>query len=229
MSYAFSIGSIPALPIEGQDQLFPVRRIFCVGRNYAAHTREMGGDPDRETPFFFMKPAEAVVPPGTPVPYPMATRDLHHEVELVVALKSGQADIAAEDALSHVFGYGVGVDLTRRDLQKVAKDKRQPWASAKAFDHSAPCSTIKPFPAGQPITLEARIAIAVNGEVRQDATLSHMIWTIPEIIAHLSRLFELKSGDLIFTGTPAGVAALRSGDQVTARIEGLPELNFEIT
>ncbi|MEO7026492.1 MAG: fumarylacetoacetate hydrolase family protein, partial [Caulobacteraceae bacterium] len=195
------------------------------GRNYAAHRREMGGD-DREPPFFFAKPADAVVPPGFPAPYPSSTNDLHHEVELVVALGAGGADIAADAALERVFGWAVGVDLTRRDLQAIAKSKGQPWSAAKGFDHSAPVGAIKPagsaFPAG-------RIHLAVNGEGRQDAVLDDMIWSVAEVIAQASRLWTLAAGDLIFTGTPEGVGRLQRGDRVEAAIEGVGDLSFMIS
>jgi fumarylpyruvate hydrolase len=189
-----------AVPVEGEQALFPVRRILCVGRNYAAHRREMGGD-DRDPPFFFSKPADALVPPGRDAAYPSATRNLHHEIELVVALKSGGADIPVDQALACVYGYAVGVDLTRRDLQNAAKDKGQPWESAKAFDASAPISAIRKWTSAPP---QGRIAVSVNGQVRQDAVVADMIWNVAEIIAEASKLWTLAAGDLIYTGTPAG-------------------------
>lgn len=202
---------------------FPVRRIYCVGRNYAEHAREMGSDPSREPPFFFTKPRDAVVTGGR-VAYPPATGDLHFEAELVLALKSGGADIAAHDALDHVFGCAAGVDLTRRDLQAEAKKAGRPWDTAKGFDQSAPIGPIK---AGL-VDMGSSIALAVNGGERQRARLSDMIWSPAEVIAHLSALFTLAPGDLIFTGTPAGVGPVRRGDRVEMTIEGLPELGFEM-
>jgi fumarylpyruvate hydrolase len=211
-------------PIAGEDGLFPVRRILCVGRNYAAHRREMGGD-DRDPPFFFAKPADALAGPGTPVPYPPATSELHHEVELVVALAAGGADIRADEALALVFGYAVGVDLTRRDLQNAAKAKGQPWEAGKAFDQSAPLSAIRRA-AGPPP--DAAIRLTVNGEVRQQAVIGDMIWNVAEIIAEASRLWRLEGGDLIFTGTPEGVGPLIRGDEVEGTIEGLEPLAFTV-
>jgi fumarylpyruvate hydrolase len=210
--------------IDGTDARFPVRRIFCVGRNYAAHRAEMGGD-DREPPFFFSKPADALVPSGAAIPYARATTDLHHEVELVIAIGTGGADIAVTDALSHVYGYAVGVDLTRRDLQGAAKSKGQPWDSAKAFDQSAPLGAIS---ARSGSDLKGGIRLLVNDTQRQGSTVLQMIWTVPEIIAECSRLWQLAPGDLIFTGTPEGVGPLVVGDRVRAVIDGLPELAFTI-
>jgi fumarylpyruvate hydrolase len=211
------------LPVVGETRRFPLRRIFCVGRNYAAHAREMGHDPEREPPFFFTKPADAVVPDGGTIPYPPATRELHHEVELVVALGRGGADIPEAQALEHVFGYAVGVDLTRRDLQAEAKKLARPWDMAKAFDHSAPCSAVMPAARiGHPE--RGRIRLEVNGKLRQDSDLSHHIWSVPETIAHLSRLVRLAPGDLLFMGTPDGVAAIAPGDRLMASIEGVGEL-----
>jgi fumarylpyruvate hydrolase len=215
----------PALPVEGTSALFPVRRILCVGRNYAAHRREMGGD-DREPPFFFAKPADAVAPPGAPVPYPSRTSNLHHEIELVAALGKGGADIAPADALALVWGYAVGVDLTRRDLQNAAKDKGQPWESAKGFDASAPIGVIRP--AEDCGEVQGRIQLSVNGQTRQDARLSDMIWNVAEVIAQASRLWRLEPGDLIFTGTPEGVGPLLRGDKVEGAIEGVGTVAFTI-
>ncbi|MDE2355143.1 MAG: fumarylacetoacetate hydrolase family protein, partial [Alphaproteobacteria bacterium] len=189
------------VPVLGRAELFPVRRILCVGRNYAAHRREMGGD-DREPPFFFAKPADAVRTDGADIAYPSATSNLHHEIELVVALGAGGADIDTSAALDCVFGYAAGVDLTRRDLQSAAKDKGQPWEASKSFDASAPMGPIRPWTGAAP---QGRIALSVNGATRQDASLSDMIWSVPEIIAQASRLWTLAPGDLIFTGTPEGV------------------------
>jgi fumarylpyruvate hydrolase len=215
-----------ALGVRDSEARFPVHRIYCVGRNYAAHAREMGHDPDREPPFFFQKNPDDLVEAGS-VPYPPRTSDLHHEVELVVALATGGSDIAAEDALSHVYGYAIGLDLTRRDVQAEAKKASRPWETAKAFAASAPISAIMPASAiGHPS--KGRLTASVNGAARQDGDLADMIWSVPEIIAHLSQWFELQPGDLIFTGTPAGVGGLERGDVVTAEIEGVGSLNVTI-
>jgi fumarylpyruvate hydrolase len=217
---------LPSLAVAGTDARFPVRRIFCVGRNYADHAREMGHDPSREPPFFFTKPADAVVQRET-VRYPPATSDLHHEVELVVALQSGGADLAIGEALGCVFGYAVGVDLTRRDLQARAKAKGHPWDMGKGFDESAPIGVVQPASAiGHP--QRGAIALAVNGELRQQGDLSQMIWSIPEVIAELSHLVRLAPGDLIFTGTPAGVAALVRGDRLRGEIAGVGMVEFAL-
>ena len=215
----------PALPVLGTSALFPVRRILCVGRNYAAHRREMGGD-DREPPFFFAKPADAAVPGGADVAYPSVTANLHHEIELVAALGGGGADITPADALSLVFGYAAGVDLTRRDLQNAAKDKGQPWDASKSFDQSAPIGVIRP--AGGEAPPQGRIVLSVNGQVRQDARLSDMIWSLAEVIAQASRLWRLAPGDLIFTGTPEGVGPLVRGDRVDGEIEAVGSVGFRI-
>ena len=218
--------AVPALAVAGADQRFPLRRVFCVGRNYAAHAREMGADPNREPPFFFTKPADAVVPASGTVPYPSSTRELHHEVELVVALKGGGTDIAPEHAMDLVWGYGVGLDLTRRDLQAVAKKDGRPWDMAKGFDASAPCSPLVPAErSGHPQA--ARIWLEVNGQLKQEGNLNEMIWPVPDVIAALSRLVALAPGDLIFTGTPAGVAALNPGDRVRGGVDGVT--TFELT
>lgn len=217
----------PSVAVAGSSARFPVRRVFCVGRNYAAHAREMGKDPDREPPFFFMKPADAVVAAQGVIPYPPATNDLHHEVEMVVALGSGGADVAAQDALSLVWGYGVGLDLTRRDMQAVAKEMSRPWDLAKGFDASAPCSALRPVSEiGHPT--DARIWLEVNGAVKQSGTLSEMIWSVAEVISHLSRFVTLAPGDLIFSGTPAGVASLQPGDRVRGMVDGVAEFDFEV-
>jgi fumarylpyruvate hydrolase len=214
MTYAVSIRSQPVVPVEGSDRPFPVRRILCVGRNYAAHRREMGGD-DRDPPFFFSKPADAVVPPGADAPYPTATSDLHHEIELVVALGEGGS----------IFGFAVGVDLTRRDLQNGFKAKGQPWDAAKGFDASAPISAIRPFDGTIP---QGRIALSVNGAIRQQARVADMIWSVEEIIAEAGKLWTLEPGDLIYTGTPEGVAALERGDAVTGEVEGVGTIAFKV-
>jgi len=217
----------PAVPIEGTDETFPVHRIYCVGQNYVAHAREMGSDPDREPPFYFMKPADAVVESGATIPWPSRTANLHHEVELVVAIGKAGSDIAAIEALEHVFGYAVGIDLTRRDLQAAAKAAGRPWDTAKGFDRSAPLSAIhQAADIGHPES--GRIWLAVNDVVRQDGDLSQMIWRVAEAIAELSRYFELKAGDLLFTGTPAGVGALGPGDRLAGGIEGVGEIRLRI-
>jgi fumarylpyruvate hydrolase len=217
----------PTVAISGTAARFPVHRIYCVGRNYAAHVREMGSDPTREPPCFFTKPADAVVANGAPVRYPTRTSNLHHEVELVVAIGKGGKQIPAAEAHEHVFGYAVGNDLTRRDLQAQAKDNGLPWDVAKAFDHSAPISAIRPVTEGGHLT-SGRIWLEVNGQARQDANLSDLIWSVPEIVAELSTLFELQPGDLIFTGTPAGVGAVQRGDSIVAGIDGLDTLRTTI-
>ena len=226
--YAFTPPALPSLAIFGSSERFPIRRVFCVGRNYAAHAREMGSNPDREPPFFFTKPADAVVPAEGALPYPPATQDLHHEIELVVALRSGGADIPADEALAKVWGYGVGLDLTRRDLQAAAKENGRPWDMAKGFDASAPCSPLRPVSSFGHPSEDACIRISVNGTVRQEGTLDEMIWPIPDIIAHLSRLVTLAPGDLIFTGTPSGVGALVPGDRVHGEIAGVDEFDLEV-
>lgn len=227
MPYCITTHTLPSLPLLGTDSRFPVRRIFCIGRNYAAHAREMGAEVDRGAPVFFSKPADAVVVDGADVPYPSATQDLHHEVELVVALARGGCDIDVRTAAGLVFGHGVGLDLTRRDLQAQAKARGLPWDTAKGFDHSAPVSALRPCADGVP-SGDTLLSLEVNGEMRQQARLADMLWTVPEIISELSGLFELKPGDLIFTGTPAGVAALERGDCFTARLAGIAELNGRI-
>ncbi len=219
--------AVPSLAVAGSDQVFPLRRVFCVGRNYAAHAREMGSDPNREPPFFFSKPADAVVPASGSVPYPSSTQELHHEVELVVALKGGGTDIAPEQALDLVWGYGVGLDLTRRDLQAVAKKDGRPWDMAKGFDASAPCSPLLPVSAvGHP--RDARIWLEVNGQLKQEGNLNEMIWPIPDVIAYLSRFVALAPGDLIYTGTPSGVGALQPGDRVRGGVDGVTSFELEI-
>ncbi len=226
VDFVIPLPAVPTLPIAGTDAKFPVRRIYCVGRNYAEHAREMGHDPDREPPFFFAKPGDAAPHDGT-VPYPQATTDLHHEIELVVAIGKPGIDIPVESALDHVFGYGVGIDFTRRDLQAEAKKMGRPWATAKGFDHSGPCGELRPASAiGHPD--KGRIWLKVNGETRQDADLSDLIWKTPEVIAHLSGLFRLEPGDLIYTGTPAGVAAAVKGDRLEGGVEGVGDLLVEL-
>jgi len=223
MSYLFPPAPQPSVEIKGRAERFPVRRIFCVGRNYAAHAREMGKDPEREAPFFFTKPADAVVPNHATIPYPSRTANLHHEIELVVALHKGGQNIAVADALEHVYGYAVGNDLTRRDLQFEARDKGRPWDTAKAFDRAAPITAIQPAAdVGHPG--RGRIWLQVNGELRQEGDIADLIWSVPEIVAELSTLFELAPGDLIYTGTPAGVTPLKPGDRVEGGVDGLDTL-----
>lgn len=217
----------PSLPVAGRAERFPVRRIFCIGRNYADHAKEMGATVDMSNPMFFTKPADAVVTDGADVPYPSATSDLHHEVEMVVALGTGGSDLSEDDAARLVWGYGVGLDLTRRDLQAQAKAKGAPWDVAKGFDHSAPVSAL--VPASEVVPGKAtRIALEVNGVVRQSATLGDMLLDVPAILSHLSRLFELKAGDLVFTGTPAGVSAIVRGDRFRATLEGVSTLEGRV-
>ena len=217
---------VPAVEVVGTDSRFPVRRIYCVGRNYVEHIRETGND-EREPPFFFQKPADALVPNGETFPYPPQTGNLHHEIELVVAIGTGGANIPIGQALEHVYGYAVGLDLTRRDLQGVAKEMRRPWEAGKAFDHSAPCSAIVPASRiGHPD--KGAIWVKVNGEPRQQGDLSEMIWNVPEIIAHLSELFALAPGDLILTGTPAGVGPVAPGDVLEGHVEGVGDLRVSV-
>lgn len=216
-----------SLPVRGSEQRFPVRRIYCVGRNYAAHAREMGKDPNREPPFFFQKPADALVEDGHTVPYPPQTQNLHHEIEWVVAIAQGGSRISAADALQHVFGYAVGVDLTRRDLQNAAKDAGRPWEWGKSFDHSAPCSAIVPAAdIGHPT--RGRIWLSVNGSLRQQGDIADLIWSVPEVIAEISASMALMPGDVIYTGTPAGVAAVMPGDVLEGGVEGVADLTVRI-
>ncbi|WP_153115382.1 fumarylacetoacetate hydrolase family protein [Rhodocyclus tenuis] len=226
MTYLFPPAPQVAIPVVGSDALFPVRRVYCVGRNYAEHAAEMGAD-RREPPFFFSKPADALVPGGGEVPYPPATANLQHEVELVVALQRGGADIAAADAADCVFGYAVGIDLTRRDLQTRAKEKNHPWDMGKGFDHSAPVSALRPVAlSGHPVA--GAIGLQVNGQIRQSGDLVQMTWPVAEVISHLSRLVRLAPGDLIFTGTPAGVSTVVRGDLIECAVAGVGELSITL-
>jgi fumarylpyruvate hydrolase len=226
MAYVFPPAPQAALPIAGSDLLFPVRRIYCIGRNYAEHAREMGHDPEREPPFFFQKSPDNIVTDGR-FPYPPLSRDVQFEVELVVALQSGGRDIPGERALSCVYGYAVGLDMTRRDLQGTAKKLGRPWEVGKAFEASAPCSAIAPAERiGHPRA--GAIRLARNGELRQSGDLSHMIWDVPSQIAVLSTYFVLAAGDLVMTGTPAGVGAVTIGDRLHAEIEGVGTLDVEV-
>ncbi|MTE00211.1 FAA hydrolase family protein [Paracoccus sp. YIM 132242] len=215
--------TVSSLPVAGGSRRFPVRRIYCVGRNFADHAREMGHDPDREPPFFFSKPTDALLTDGADLPYPPQTRDLHFEAELVVALGAGGADIAPGDAQGLIWGYAVGNDFTRRDLQAAAKKAGRPWDLAKGFDLSAACGTLHPVGETGPIN-GGRIALSVDGALRQESDLSRMIWPVADVIAHLSRSVRLAAGDLIFTGTPAGVGAVTRGQVVTVEIDGLTPL-----
>ncbi len=217
---------VPRVPVAGRDRSFPVRRIWCVGRNYAAHAREMGFS-DREPPFFFAKPADAVVPGGGPVPYPSLTSNFHHEIELVVAVGRGGRNLAAEAAAAHVYGLAVGLDLTRRDLQAAFKEKGQPWEMSKAFDRSAPIGPIHPLD-GRPLPERAAIWLEVNGAGRQRSDIARMIWSVPEVLMHLSTFVELAPGDLVFTGTPEGVGPVARGDHLVGEIEGVGAVELRI-
>jgi len=214
------------LPVVGGGS-FAVRRIYCVGQNYRAHALEMGGDPDRQLPFFFTKPADAILHDGATMPYPSLTEALEHEVELVVALGAAGANVAAADAAKLVMGYAVGLDMTRRDLQAAAKKAGRPWDMAKGFDHSAPCGALTPVAEAGAMETGA-IWLRVNGETRQSSDISHMIWRVPEVIAELSRYVTLGRGDLIYTGTPENVGPVRAGDSLHAHIDGLAELRITI-
>jgi fumarylpyruvate hydrolase len=226
MSYVIAAPKQASVPVKGTHLRFPVRRIYCVGRNYNDHVVEMGGVPGREPPFFFQKPADALLLDGN-FPYPPATRDVHHEVELVVALQSGSKNISVSNAAQHIYGYAVGIDMTRRDLQGEAKKAGRPWEVGKAFDHSAPIGEIIPK-ADTGVLEHAGISLQVNGTQRQSSDISQMIWSVPEIISELSRLFELHAGDIIFTGTPSGVGPVQPGDKLHAAIEGVGELSLQV-
>lgn len=227
MPFAIPAPPQPSVPVQGSAERFPVRRIYCIGRNYAEHAKEMGATVDRTQPMFFLKPADAIVTDGADIAYPPATQDLHHEVEMVVALAQGGRDIPTASALDHVFGYGVGLDLTRRDLQAAAKAKGHPWDAAKGFDQSAPVSALRrAAEIGHP--RHARLWLDVNGERRQQTGIDDMIFDVAAIIHELSKLWTLAPGDLIYTGTPAGVAALHRGDQVRAELEGIAVLEARI-
>jgi fumarylpyruvate hydrolase len=219
--------SQPSIPVVGSKARFPVHRIYCVGRNYAAHAREMGKDPEKEPPFFFLKPADAIVPEGGETAYPPGTSNLHHEIELVVAIHRGGHKISSATALDHVFGYAMGLDMTRRDLQLQARDMGRPWDFGKAFDQSAPISAIYPVSSHGHHSSGA-ITLEVNGQLKQSADLKDLIWNVPDTIAFLSDYYRLQPGDLIFTGTPAGVGAVVKGDKLLGRIEGLGTLSVAI-
>lgn len=227
IQYVIDPVALPSIAVVGDVRRFAVNRIFCVGRNYADHAREMGHDPDREPPFFFMKPASAIVTDGADMQHPRLSNDVHHEIEMVVAIGKGGANIAANKALEHVYGYGVGLDMTRRDLQGEAKKMGRPWDTGKAFDQSAPCSALVPAAqCGHPA--KGSIRLLVNGEVRQEGDLNQLIWNIPDTIAYLSILFTLQPGDLIFSGTPAGVGPIKKGDVLVGEVAGLPLLKTQI-
>ena len=225
-NYVINPPQTVALPIEGSDDLFPVRRVYCIGRNYAAHAIEMGHDPDREPPFFFQKNPDNLDPSGS-FPYPPQSNDVHHEAEIYVALASGGSNIAVEDALSHVYGYGLSLDMTRRDLQGQMKKMGRPWEIGKAFERSAPCGPIHPTSlVGHPS--EGRLTLTVNGDMRQTGHLNQMIWKIPEMIAYLSEYFTLAPGDIIQSGTPAGVGPVEKGDVMVMRADQLGELTVNV-
>jgi len=225
MKYVIDFPPVPTLPVVGSSDVFPVNRIYCVGRNYAEHAREMGHDPNREPPFFFMKPANAIVANGATIPYPAVTKDLHHEIELVVAIGKGGKNIPVEKALDHVWGYGVGLDMTRRDLQGEAKKMGRPWEMGKAFDESAPCTALQPAAKiGHPA--KGAIWVKVNGQTKQQGDLSQQIWNVQEQIAYLSKMITLQPGDLIFTGTPAGVGPVNPGDKLEGHIDGVGDLTI---
>lgn len=225
MQYVIPPPAPTTVALAESSELWPVRRVFCVGRNYAEHTREMGGDPEREAPFFFMKPADAVVEAGGDIPYPPLTGDLHHEIELVVAIGTAAVDVSVAEAARTVFGYAVGIDLTRRDLQAEAKKHGRPWEWGKAFDRSAPVGAIR---RRDDVLETGGIRLDVNGERRQTGDLGEMIWSIPEIVSALSRSVALRPGDLVFTGTPAGVGPLARGDRVDAGVDGVGEISLRI-
>jgi fumarylpyruvate hydrolase len=226
-NYLFAPLAVPTLPIVGSDALFPVHRIYCVGRNFADHAIEMGHDPNREPPFFFQKNPDTLVLSGQDFPYPSQTSDVHHEIELVVALNKGGTNIPLESALDHVFGYGVGLDMTRRDLQGEAKKLGRPWETGKAFEASAPCTPLVPASKiGHPTA--GAIWVKVNGQLRQSGDLNQMIWKVPEMISYLSGLFTLQAGDLIFAGTPAGVGAVVRGDEMHGAVEGVGEIRTRV-
>jgi fumarylpyruvate hydrolase len=224
-TYVIDIGPRPSLPVAGTDARFPVGRIYCVGRNYADHAREMGHDPDREPPFFFMKAANSIVASGSTIGYPVGSKDVHHEIEMVVAIGQGGRNIAPEKALEHVWGYAVGLDMTRRDIQGEAKKLGRPWEMGKSFDESAPTSELKPASSiGHPS--KGAIWLKVNGEVKQTGDLAMQIWTVPEQIVYLSNLITLQPGDLIFSGTPAGVGPIKSGDKLEGHVDGVGDLSI---
>ena len=221
--YVIEIAPLPSLPVTGSEQRFPVGRIYCVGRNYAEHAREMGHDPDREPPFFFMKAANSIVQNHSTLSYPVGTKDVHHEIEMVVAIGTGGKNIPVAKALDHVWGYGVGLDMTRRDLQGEAKKLGRPWEMGKSFDESAPVTALRPATEiGHPA--KGAITLRVNGQVKQTGDLAMQIWSVPEQIAYLSNLITLQPGDLIFSGTPAGVGPIKAGDKLEGHVDGVGDL-----
>jgi fumarylpyruvate hydrolase len=225
--FVFETPAVTALPVTGTDAMFPVRRVYCIGRNYAAHAIEMGHDPDKEDPFFFQKNPNNLDVTGK-FPYPAESSDVHHEAEMLVALKSGGTDILLNDALDHVFGYGLSLDMTRRDLQGIQKKMGRPWEIGKAFERSAPCGPLHPVSAvGHPD--RGAMMLTVNGAVRQEADLNQMIWKVSEMISYLSKYFEIAAGDVIMSGTPAGVAAVEKGDVMVLTIDGLGALKVNVT
>ncbi len=231
MQYAIPAWELPAVPVTGSQSPFPVRHIYCVGRNYAEHAKEMGGDATKEPPFFFTKAADSIVPVVPPrvgrIAYPMATRNLHHELELVVAIGASGANVAAADAQRLVYGYAVGLDMTRRDLQNDMREKKRPWDIGKSFAQAAPIAPISPV-AQTGVLTRGDVTLRVNGEVRQHGDLSDMIWDVPHMVEFLSRLYRLEPGDLVFTGTPSGVGPVVPGDKLEGRIAGLAPLSIEI-
>ncbi len=227
MDFVISPPEIPTIPVRGSDQLFPVHRIYCVGRNYAAHAIEMGGNPDREPPFFFQKNPDNLLTNGADFPYPDKSQDVHHEIEMVVALKSGGVNIPVERAMECVWGYGVALDMTRRDLQGECKKAGRPWEIGKAFEHSAPCSEL--VPASEVASPDSgRVWLEINGELRQEGDLNQLIWKVPEMISYLSGLFALAPGDVILSGTPAGVGPVKRGDKLHGGVEGVGELRTTV-
>jgi fumarylpyruvate hydrolase len=227
VGYVISPPPVPSLRVVGSDDEFPVRRIYCIGRNYAEHAIEMGHDPTKEPPFFFQKNPDNLLPEGQDFPYPSKTEDVHFEIELVVALKSGGTNIPVEKAMDHVFGYAVGLDMTRRDLQGEAKKLGRPWEIGKAFEHSAPCGPIVPAEKTGHLT-KGSVTLEVNGLPKQKGDLNQMIWKIPEMISYLSDYFRLAPGDLIMSGTPAGVGAVKRGDTLLGKVEGVGELKVKV-
>lgn len=217
----------PVLPVDGTEDVFPVRNIYCVGRNYAEHAREMGSDPDREPPFFFMKPTTAVIGEDAEFPYPTLSENVQYEMELVICMGKGGANISQANALDHIYGYAVGLDMTRRDLQIASREIKRPWEIGKAFDDSAPCGRVYPASKiGHPA--KGDIWLKVNGETKQSADIADLIWNVPEIIEHLSAAFTLGAGDLIYTGTPAGVGPIVKGDVMHGLVEGVGEITIKV-